>query len=239
MEAFGILARQGRPVLSLVFAVALTRELPAQQHRVVELLVPKQTTPNVLSGTLTTADGYTVGPEPSGASSVWFSLKTYRNWGGTTVDEQLQMFINVSNAANKVTIELDFDHTRLTTTGNRRRIVITKNPSSSMPCSNCMTVFNVTDNVPILVPTSTAQCNVSPQPCNNPGPPWTLEFRISAAQLGVNTIPALIGMYMEVSGGTAVTTIYPTRLSPSEPITSVTDLNTWAHVRSMPARWPT
>ena len=231
MGSCGRLARQGRPALSLLFAVALTRDLPAQQHRVVELLVPKQTAPNILSGTFTSADGYTVVQQPSIAQPVWFNLKTYRNWGGSTVDEQLQMFINVSNSATKVTIELDFDHTRLTTTGRRRRIEITKNPSSSMPCSNCMTVFNVTDNVPITFPTSTALCDVSPQPCNNPGPPWTLEFRISAAQLQVNTIPALIGMYMTVSGGGAVTTIYPTALL-GEPATSVTNLDTWAHVRS-------
>jgi hypothetical protein len=210
--------------LGLALTIAFASELPAQQHRVVELRAPKQTAPSVLDGVCHATDAYTVIPQCTDPASVWFSLKTYRNWGGTTVDEQLQMFINVSNTADKVTIELDFDHNDQTVAGIRRRIDISRNPSSSSPCSTCMTVFNVTDNVAIPVASSS-------QPLNNPGPPWTLEFHISAAQLGLNTIPALIGMYMEVGGGGAVTTKYPSPLT-GEPATSVTDRNTWAHVRT-------
>jgi hypothetical protein len=229
MGPIGVLARRCSVALGLVFATAFGPNLPAQQHRVVELHAPKQTAPSVLNGVCDGADAYTVVPLCDGTASVWFSLKTYRNWGGTTVDEELQMFINVANTANKVTLWLDLDHNNLTSSGVQRRIEITKNPSNSSPCANCATLFDVTNNNSI--PFAPVTCGVSNQPLNNPGSPWTLEFHISACQLQVNTIPALIGMYMEVTGGGATTTIYPAALT-GEPTTNQADRNTWAHVRT-------
>jgi len=222
MEPIRVLGRPSSLALLLAFALVLTGELAGQQHRVVELWVPKQPIASTLDGLLTTGDNYTLGPLPNAGSSVSFYMKTYRGWNGTTVDEELQMFYNISSTAyDKVTIELDFDHNDLVPSGIRRRVEITKNPSTSMPCANCMTLFNVTTNTAM---------SVSNQPRNNPGPPWTLEFHLSASDLGLNTLPALIGLYTEVTGG-ALITIYPTALT-GEPATSVLNRNTWAHVRT-------
>jgi len=189
-------------------------ELSAQHPRVDSLFVPKQTgilnPPDGFGPPTNPSDNYSEGPIPATLSSVKFYIKTHRGWDGTTVSEELQMFITVTDAAaTQVKIDLDFNHTNVGTTVRRRRITINKNPAA-------INAFDISSGTQVALGTVIPSANLR----SSQGPPWTLEFQVRAADLLVDVIPDLVGMYMEVN-----TTKYPFGATQG-------NLDSWAHLRT-------
>jgi hypothetical protein len=184
-----------------------------------ELSVPKQATKSVLDGWLNgppgspAPDGYTVGSIPATSSVIHFYMKTYRTWNGATLDEQIEMYFEVSVAsATTITVDLDIDHNHShaspSGTDVDRRIVITRGGSTQ--------VFKVTSTG-----SSGTQLSSTAQANRNDPTLWTAEIQLSTSDLGLTVIPSVMGMYIGLN--TTPVTNYPFGASP-------TSMNFWAHV---------
>src|SRR5258705_533147 len=182
-------------LLSLVFASFSESQAP-------QLVIPKKDVSSVLDGQMTGSDAYTVTDATS--PPLTFYIKTYRGVDMTgAIDEQIQLYLSVVDntpdvmsdvtptdlVADTIRITFDIDNDHQLTAADRTVLILRK--PSVVACAACVKVGDWNLMTSANLPSS--QWRIV-----NTNSQWSAEIQIKAADLGLNSIPSLIGMGIRV-----------------------------------------
>lgn len=196
------------PTLLLVCAMAMPPDG-------VDLVVVKQGTAGVVDG-MAGGGEYPISQSLSGGLGS-FQMQSFR---GTSGDEELQFLFTITDNTNSgndhVRIYFDLDHDHTSPEPVDREVQITRNGQ--------VTVGGVNLGGAPSSPTTLPAGQVSVNPTASPTT-WVAEVKILPADLGLNGIPSLSGLYIQAFNNETLD-------DGSFPATATTDVLGWANLKT-------